>query len=264
MGQWVNLQFISLHPQTIREMYTMYINDLVIETTRRCNMNCGHCLRGNAQNKHMKDEYLYEFLKQVDYVGSVAFSGGEPTLPSGMKVIERFMEICNELNVRVGNFYIATNGKVWRDDFPELINRLFNLCEDNEMSSIDISGDQFHESDKWSINQFKFRLEEELYDYYNIDEIVSIRPDIDRRFVITQGRGACVGYNERIHEIIIYENEEDEFRINEGTIYLNCNGQIIAGCDWSYETQEIDEDVQICNTSEDLKHAVMAYHKSFI
>ena len=28
----------------------IYVESLVIEVTRRCNMRCEHCLRGDAQN----------------------------------------------------------------------------------------------------------------------------------------------------------------------------------------------------------------------
>ena len=156
----------------------MQLDNLVVEVTRRCNMACEHCLRGEPQNKTLKDEDMYNILRQVSYISSVTFTGGEPTLPSGMKVIERFMEICNELAVDVGSFYIVTNAKVWRDKLPALINRLYNFCDDNEISHIDISGDRYHCGD---VDTFKWRLEEELMYNFGLEEIVGVREDIDNR-----------------------------------------------------------------------------------
>jgi hypothetical protein len=235
----------------------MQIYNLIVETTRKCNMKCAHCLRGNAQNLTMKDKYMYELLSQVDYISNVTFSGGEPTLPSAMKVIERFMEICNQLNVDVGSFYIVTNGKVWRNKLPELINRLYNFCDDNEISTIDISGDKFHETDERERNHFKYRLEEELEYKYGITEIVSIRPDIDYSTVIQEGRGVDVGYG-RINEpeeIEIDEFYEDEIVINEGNIYLNCKGNIVKGCNWSYKSQDKKENI-LCKVSDNIEECL--------
>jgi len=41
------------------------IEDLVIETTRRCNMACPHCLRGPAQNADMPAKYLHDLLRNT-------------------------------------------------------------------------------------------------------------------------------------------------------------------------------------------------------
>lgn len=243
----------------------MYINDLIIEVTRRCNMKCDHCLRGDTQNKSMKDEYMYNLLGQVEYISSVTFTGGEPTLPSGIKTIERFMEICNELNVRVGNFYIVTNAKVWRKEFPELINRLYNFCDDNEISGIHISNDVFHDNDDYDRKSFKYRLEEELLYNYGIEGMADIRQELpnDHNYIISEGRGYYTGSRCNELEIILYEDDEDDFRIIDGIIYLNCNGQIIAGYDWSYESQAENEKIQLCMSNDNLQHAVMAYNNSF-
>lgn len=233
----------------------MQLYNLIIETTRKCNMKCAHCLRGNAQNLTMKDKYMYDLLSQVDYISSVTFSGGEPTLPSAMKVIERFMEICNQLGVGVGSFYLVTNGKVWRNKLPELINRLYNFCDDNEISTVDISGDKFHETDEHERKSFKWRLEEALEYEYGITEIVSIRPDIDYQYVIQEGRGADVGYGRfNDTEEIILEDYDGDLQIREGNLYLNCKGNIVKGCDWSYQSQDKPENI-LCHSSEDIiKH----------
>lgn len=238
------------------------LDNLVLETTRKCNMKCAHCLRGEAQNKSMSDEHMYNFLRQVSYIATVTFTGGEPTLPSGMKVIERFMEICNELGVDVGNFYFATNAKVWRGKLPELINRLYNFCSDNEVSNVDISGDQYHCAELNAIDNhdFKCRLEDELLYTYGLENMVGIKPNIDPNFVITEGRGYYIGGRGNNLETVLYEYwDDDQLQVREGTIYLNCDGKVISGCDWSYETQNEREDILICLADEDLEQAIIDY-----
>jgi len=218
-------------------------------------------MRGNPQNKTMCNEHMRAFLGQISYIDSVTFTGGEPTLPSAMRVIESFMEICNDLGINVGNFYIVTNAKVWRNKFPELINRLFNFCTENEISGIDISGDKFHETNGIEKNDFRYRLEEELLYTYDIDEMVSIRPNIEYQHIITEGRGYYQGHRKLNIDDIIYSYYND-FHIQEGILYLNCNGDVINGCDWSYESQEKRKDVLICKASDDLEQAILNYEFS--
>lgn len=38
--------------------------------------------------------------------------------------------------------------------------------------------------------------------------------------------------------------------IEDTIFYLNCNGMIINGCDWSYDTQDNNPDIQICKVDE--------------
>ena len=93
--------------------YRMDIYNLVIETTRRCNLACPHCLRGSKQGISMKPEYIRKLLSQIECISNVTFSGGEPTLPSGMKAIDEFISCIPN----VSSFYIVTNGMKCRAKF---------------------------------------------------------------------------------------------------------------------------------------------------
>ena len=73
------------------------ISNLVIEVTRKCNMFCDHCLRGDLQNIDLKKEYVDSLLNQVDQINNVTFSGGEPSL--NIPIIEYFLEQCKEKNL---------------------------------------------------------------------------------------------------------------------------------------------------------------------
>ena len=56
------------------------VRSLILEVTRRCNMCCDHCLRGDAQDLDMQKETVDALLEQVGSIGGVTFSGGEPLL----------------------------------------------------------------------------------------------------------------------------------------------------------------------------------------
>lgn len=236
------------------------INNCIIEVTRRCNMRCYHCLRGDPQDKSMPREYLQKFLSQVRHISDVTFTGGEPTLPSGMKVINDFIDICLTHNISVGNFYMVTNAKVWRPQLPDLISRLYSLCGENDISAIDISTDQFHERINLQRRMFADKLSDRLYELTGRDNLVNWRRDLLRSQVIEEGRGVAMASGRYIDppELEVVE-DFDEIEIYDGEIYLNCDGNILNGCDMSYKSQSKPYNI-ICSVSDDIK----SVFKSFI
>ena len=218
-------------------------------------MKCNHCLRGEAENQSMNRDYLLSFLKQIGYVSTVTFSGGEPTLPSGLKAIRDFLDICSRYDVGVGNFYMVTNAKVWRPELPKLISQLYNFCDDNEISLLDISTDQFHEKIQLQRFAFKERMESELENYFGIQDIVSMRTEVFYNQLIYQGRaethlsaGACY-----VPEDLLIEDMDNTLNIRDGEIYVNCEGNVIQGCDWSYESQRKERAI-ICSVYDNVEN----------
>jgi len=232
---------------------TLY--NLVVEVTRRCNMRCSHCLRGEPQNKAMKHKHLINFLKQVDYISDVTFTGGEPTLPSGIKAIYDFMDVCRMFRVSVGSFYMVTNAKVWRPEIPRLIVDLYHFCDNNEVSGVDISIDQFHDSIALQRSAFRRRLNDILWAEIG-EDMVKDRLEIEYENVLEQGRGrqynSGAEYNPEPPTIETYNNE---IQIMDGEVYLNCNGNVVWGCDWSYLDQDKPENI-ICHSSRNFVNAL--------
>lgn len=80
----------------------IYVESLVIEVTRRCNMRCEHCLRGDAQNLDISTATLSEIAKHI-YPGSVTFTGGEPSL--NVPAIKRYFELAERYGT-MPNFFL--------------------------------------------------------------------------------------------------------------------------------------------------------------
>lgn len=58
-------------------------NNVFIEVTRRCNMCCAHCLRGDAESIDIQEKYIDAFLDNFEkgaYISSLTFTGGEISL----------------------------------------------------------------------------------------------------------------------------------------------------------------------------------------
>ena len=209
----------------------MNISTLVIEVTRRCNMTCNHCLRGEAQNMNLKPEFVESLLSQVDEIGSVSFSGGEPSLAVG--VINHFLETAKRKKVEIGNFYIATNGLDITEDFILACIRLYAYCYEKGHCAVQVSNDIFHQDENSydtelldSLSFFGRKWDKEGFDFERGKSLLS------------EGRGKenfTASRNVLVHSI----TSKDDF--NDGEIYLNCKGNIVSGCDWSYDSQDKDK-----------------------
>jgi len=219
-------------------------------------MKCAHCLRGEPQNKTMQLEYLRSFMSQVECVSCVTFTGGEPTLPSGMQVIREFMGVCREFEVGIESFYMATNAKKWRPELPRLISDLYNFCGDNEISCVDISTDQFHDPIARQREDFYHKLTDVLDWDYGITNIVDQRMDIEYSNVLSEGRGLEFMAGNPYHHIgLEIDKDRDTYTVRDGEVYVNCKGNVIVGCDWSYESQD-NPAMILCSVDDDLKTAV--------
>ena len=218
-------------------MAEVNIHSFVVETTRRCNMRCAHCLRGNPQNRSMPYEVLKNSLRHVGYISCVTFTGGEPSLPSGVRVLDYFTEIVRNWGIRVGSFYIVTNGKRYNREFIDSVRSLYYLCEDNEISGVEFSTDPYHESQN---SRLYWELEE-------ISELEIPGLHFGRKKHYEEGlilEGRCNwGYRELSIPELTYrledpEADESDLYVDEPALYLNCKGNVILGCDWSYSSQD--------------------------
>lgn len=91
------------------EKKKLRLNEFAIEITRKCNMKCAHCLRGEAQKKDIHKKYITKALEDISSIGSLTITGGEPTL--NIPAIRFILEELKRLEIPVSNFYIVVNGR---------------------------------------------------------------------------------------------------------------------------------------------------------
>ena len=211
------------------------INNLIIETTRRCNMQCEHCLRGDAENCDMPVKYIDKLLEQVGEIYNVTFSGGEPSLATN--IIEYFLNKCKENNTCIGSFYIATNGLDISERFAIACLKLYAYSDNKEMCLVQVSNDIYH------ANENKYNTE--LLDGLAFFNRKFKKESSDDFNVLSEGRGKYINNNNPLYidKIKTIEDFEDAY------IYLNCKGNIINGCDWSYDSQDEAENI-LCNVAD--------------
>lgn len=207
-------------------MSNIKVESLILECGRMCNMNCPHCLRGDSQNIHLKFDWAKTLIDQCESIGSITFTGGEPTLYTDFicKVIDYIIEN----NKTIGSFYIASNGKIIDYKLLCKLAEFYGYIEETMGEAeytcrFDISNDHYHEeiSNK-NLNLFKAFT------------FVGFRGDIIERALILEGRAQENGMGTRVLE-------RKSFSIYDETIemvYLNSKGYLIPDCDYSYDTQE--------------------------
>jgi len=224
------------------------LNDLSIEVTRRCNMECLHCLRGKAQNLDFDIEYLDQLIHAgVTRISSITLSGGEPTI--ALDVISNIRNCLMGKRIEVGGFYVAINGSEIGAEFVREMMEWYLFCEDNEISQVQISNDEYH--DETIIDKHGVEL---LSTLKFVSEKYSEKYPLSYERIIPQGRALDWGQNrspiKHVPTSLEVESQFGELYV-EGMVYLNAKGNIVGCCDLSYKTQD---KVVICHASEFKAH----------
>lgn len=224
----------------------MILDSLIVEVTRKCNMACDHCLRGDAQNLNIDHSYITTLLENVSSVSSLTFTGGEPSL--NVKAIRFTLEELKRLNIDVCSFYIATNGSKtsMSKGFTDICCDLYRYQEDKEDCGkymLEMSDDYYHDQD----------LHRQVTEHLGIYTFFRLRKNDYSRSGSLINQGRWQDGRELIvpeHLSVDFENYDGEPRI-ESDLYLNTKGLITTCCDMSYENQDANF---VCHVSEIMDH----------
>jgi len=202
-----------------------YLSNLIIEVTRKCQFNCDHCLRGPQQSATMDMQHIESLLKQVDGIGTLTFSGGEPSL--NVECISQTLELCKRYGVEVSGFYIATNGYKIPESFVIACLQWYSYCDEKDTCLVQVSNDYYHAAEG--------NYTTELLDGLSFFSRRSDREQEHTKNLINEGNAQAFGMGTRYNTEWDIEYTSD---VLENDLYLNCNGDLIKGCDWSYESQD--------------------------
>ena len=224
-------------------MRSISVRDLVFEVTRRCNMHCAHCLRGEPQNLDMTTEIMDRTLDQVDQIGWLLFSGGEPSLNS--KMIRYAVDQVIRKQKNLESFYIVTNGKRYS---PVMVNSLIDLYGyilgnggENDMCGLALSKDEFHGSirpeNENRLRALTFFTEDKIHSFSDGGII-----DEGRAESLDQGKRP---YSREMLDIVSLDSESLEI---DNTLYISAKGDVLIGCDFSYAREDREKMGNILET----------------
>ena len=218
-------------------------DQLAIEVTRKCNMHCAHCLRGQAENKDLSPDYLHQLLDQTDTIGSLTFTGGEPTL--NLPIIAETLRYCKKHKIPVNDFYLVTNGKKITSKFLVLMMEWYAYClecgGDGECSGVALSKDMYHDP----IDAHNETMLRGLGFYHPMDK----QNDYEKYPPLNLGNARdLVRTREplRFDEIEV-EKYHNNLQIMETTVTLTTEGDLLADCDYEYEDPD---SLWICNVKD--------------
>ena len=203
-----------------------YLSSLVLEVTRRCNMTCAHCMRGDAQNKDISTTVIDRLLDSVEGhgIGSVTLTGGEPSL--NVPAIQYFVDQVQSRKIGVGSFYCVTNGKVESLPLVHALIDLYAYCDEPEMSFLAMSHDAYHETVQKS----------KLYSALKFFNTEGHGPASEEA-IIREGRARENGFGKRKYRQESWDiDAEDgsEYVSVNNTLHIAVNGNVMPGCDFSF------------------------------
>lgn len=260
------------------------MNCLCFELTRRCNMNCDFCCKGNAQNLDITPKIIDATLNRIkNYeINMIRITGGEPFLNK-----YGFVYLVNEIirrNIMLTEFFVFTNGTIIDKEIKEALIRIGKHCKKC------LDSDYGKRMKEWRNNNFSQVYNTHSYatviisttghkpidmqrvlDFYryNQDESILCSYNQDKAFIhkkdkkntVTpislEGNGA-VNYKKFIEEgqyqFSFVNNKfclvDDMNTFKDGyinipkTITISSNGNVFPGCSQSYE--KLDKE-NICN-----------------
>lgn len=226
--------------------------DLVIEVTRRCNMACAHCLRGEAENKDMPLGYMSELLRHTSCIGNLVFTGGEPSL--AVDKMRFFRELCKRRSINVYGFYVVTNGKEVTEDFLHEMLEWYtyvNECGgEPDTCGVALSKDMFHETipkrNELLLRGLSFFTDGKFTDFRKGGLL-----DLGRaRGIVSYAKREASRLGEISADVV------DDGIAAEDCVTMTVEGDFIPDCDYEYEEVE---DIKVGNVRD--MEAFMRYLK---
>lgn len=240
-------------------MKKLEIDNLIIEITRRCNMECEHCLRGDAECTDIDEKFIDKILEDIEHIRTLTFTGGEISLHP-MPILYTLQK-CKELNITVDSIYCVTNAMLYNQDLMNylILWQEYILQENNNYHSDCINGDWLEDYERDIKPMFDFTPYDMRpvtlaisFDEYHEDiplknlyklscySFTNFNDKCLKRgaTLIAEGRLAGETHNTRplsIADSMEFEEFEDKLLVKE--IYLNAIGRITKNCDLSYTHQ---------------------------
>lgn len=218
----------------------IYIPNLSIFTTEKCNLKCLHCMRGDCTNKDVSDEVIDKTLDSVDIIGTLHICGGEPTL--AIDRLEKIITAIIDNKKSIHHFAVTINGTNYDEELIRLCKELYDYIsffEKTDKKMIDISYDLFHLQEL-----ARLKMKEEFYEnvkrYEESGFLGYIRKlDIENKKLFSSGRAA---YLDQQLTVPLRPMKYYISRTNKTTgigpiVTINVDG-IITECDASFEEQK--------------------------
>lgn len=216
---------------------------LCVEITRRCNLKCAHCLRGDAQDIDISDDVMVALLDKTKSINKILFTGGEPFLNvAGMM---RFLDLLKERDIPLYYVDIITNGTQQNDNVIKLAkeySEYVDYCHDSKPLkyrdminlmpiNISISVGKYHETLTDSESHYNWYLD-------NLSEYANINRNTTEMLVAKLGRAKELEDSEYIMDLsayyipskICYFTSKKDFPCDYSHIVVPDHDEVVIPC----------------------------------
>lgn len=213
----------------------LHIGTLGVEVTRRCNLQCAHCMRGDAQEKDLDLNAFDRLLCKTSGIDTLVLTGGEPSLVP--EICSQTLSLVKAHMIPITNFYCVTNGVIVTDAFLNtMLDWYLYTCDtgEAEFSALALSSDIFHETNIDPVTRQQNLTRLRSLGFFNETDK---RTDWNKALLINIGRAKTLkGYAKREN---IYGTLDGEV-FNDNTLYIeqfsfDVDGNIIPASDYAYE-----------------------------
>lgn len=237
------------------------LEELMLETTRDCNLACKHCVRGPSEKVTMAPGIIEAAMSDIKSIGALSFTGGEPALHP--QIIKRTLTEVQRHKIGVDSVYIATNGTVESLEFATTLMEWYAYCMkcggEAEMFSLRISNTAFHD--------VHGKKKTALYDAFKFTYHDQPSGTYGKELLINDGRAKTLPkdgtYDFRTVENVLTYLECEDFgdcvEIGEAVVYINVYGDVMFGCDYSYQRQKREKIGNVLDKP--LRHILIEYLK---
>lgn len=173
-------------------MKRITLNEVEIQLTRRCQIKCKHCFRGEAENKDITPEVIDAWLNQTEMIGLLHLTGGEPTL--NLDMMEYLVKSLRKHGTLLMKLSLETNGYEKSERFIDILKEyaeVIKICHSFDLKkprtqdtiTIAVSNDEYHKAEGCN--------PEEAYKYYKekLNGIASVFYQKDGLIPVAVGRG---------------------------------------------------------------------------
>ena len=114
----------------------LIFKNLMLEVTRKCNMKCEHCMRGEQQDITMNSKIIKYVLDATSEIDCLTLTGGEPSLaPDAIRWVVYYLK---NRGIKLGSFFCATNAAVYSEEFVKQLNELYEYSQNKEKCALSI------------------------------------------------------------------------------------------------------------------------------
>lgn len=221
--------------------------EVMFELTRRCDMQCSHCLRGDAEGLDMDWNMVRKTMDTFgSYSDKFSFGGGEAILKPKLVAQFRQQLAWSGINTQwMESMWIVSNGKRLMKQDAEALKYGIESAEEAEPIvkeliklsryipiTLAISTDPFH--DKGA--EERYRYIEDMFEHHDEITVCQHGPRESFSDLVGMGRQQYGGI-----EVKVSATEEDC-----NLIYVSVKGDIYPSCDLSYNFMDQFTETALC------------------